>query len=65
MPAQSSEFVGDIPSHYDAELGPNIFIDYAADIAARAAALGAKQTLELAALCAAFRSALPASVCTE
>lgn len=49
MPGQSNEFVGDIPRYYDIELGPNIFNDYAADMAARAAALKPARTLELAA----------------
>jgi SAM-dependent methyltransferase len=29
MSTNSSSFVGDIPSHYDSGLGPNIFVDYA------------------------------------
>jgi SAM-dependent methyltransferase len=49
MPGQASEFVGDIPAHYDAELGPNIFEGYAADMAARAKAFAPTRTLELAA----------------
>lgn len=49
MPGAPNQFVGEIPHWYDTELGPNIFADYAADIAARAAALRPARTLELAA----------------
>ncbi|MFT3727290.1 MAG: methyltransferase domain-containing protein [Terricaulis sp.] len=49
MSGAPSDFVGDIPFRYDTELGPNIFADYAADMAARAAALRPQRTLELAA----------------
>jgi SAM-dependent methyltransferase len=49
MSGSASQFVGDIPAHYDAELGPNIFADYADDLAARARACAPARTLELAA----------------
>jgi hypothetical protein len=38
MSDNQSAFVGSIPEHYDRNLGPIIFTDYAADIARRAAA---------------------------
>ena len=44
-----STFVGSIPLHYDTGLGPNIFVDYAGDMAARAAALAPTDVLEMAA----------------
>ena len=49
MPETASNFVGTIPENYDKGLGPNIFVDYAEDIARRAAATGATRVLELAA----------------
>jgi len=49
MSRSANEFVGDIPTWYDSQLGPNIFADYAGDIAGRAAALNPARTLELAA----------------
>lgn len=49
MTGSASQFVGDVPGIYDRNLGPNIFQDYAADIAARAAALKPSNVLELAA----------------
>lgn len=42
-------FVGSIPQHYDQGLGPMIFVDYAADIARRAAAGKPARVLETAA----------------
>ncbi len=45
----SASFVGSIPQHYDSGLGPNIFADYAEDIASRAAALRPAHVLEMAA----------------
>jgi SAM-dependent methyltransferase len=44
-----ARFAGDIPENYDRGLGPHIFVDYAADMAARAAALKPTSVLELAA----------------
>ncbi|MGE0828454.1 MAG: class I SAM-dependent methyltransferase [Hyphomonadaceae bacterium] len=49
MSANASQFVGDIPQTYDSGLVPNIFEDYAADIARRAIALKPASVLELAA----------------
>ena len=57
MSASASQFVGDIPGHYDAGLGPNIFAPFAADIARRAAALKPSRVLELAAGSSAARCA--------
>jgi ubiquinone/menaquinone biosynthesis C-methylase UbiE len=56
-------FIGSIPQHYDQGLGPLIFVDYAADIARRAAALNPARVLETAAgtgiVTRALRDALP------
>ena len=49
MTSESIRFVGNIPQHYDAGLGPMIFVDYAADIARRVAALHPSRVLETAA----------------
>ena len=49
MCGDAASFVGNIPEHYDSGLGPIIFIDYAADIARRAAASGPARVLETAA----------------
>jgi ubiquinone/menaquinone biosynthesis C-methylase UbiE len=49
MADNASRFVGNIPANYDAGLGPNIFSDYADDMAHRAAALRPSRVLELAA----------------
>ena len=38
MSDQAAHFTGGIPASYDSGLGPNIFIDYAADLARRATA---------------------------
>ena len=45
----ANQFVGSIPENYDNGLGPNIFVDYADDLARRAGAAGASDVLELAA----------------
>lgn len=64
-PGEATAFIGNIPKNYDEGLGPHIFIDYAADIAARAAALEAGDVLELAAgtgiVSRQLRDALPAA----
>jgi hypothetical protein len=39
MTSDAARFVGSIPDHYDECLVPVIFIDYAEDLARRAAAL--------------------------
>jgi SAM-dependent methyltransferase len=49
MNDSTSKFVGSIPENYDKGLGPNIFHDYADDLARRAGATGAADVLELAA----------------
>ena len=49
MSQDASSFVGSIPDFYDRCLGPNIFVDYADDIATRVAAHSPKRVLELAA----------------
>jgi SAM-dependent methyltransferase len=49
MSQDPSSFVGSIPEFYDRNLGPNIFVDYADDIARRVAAASPKRVLELAA----------------
>lgn len=56
-------FVGNIPHHYDEGLGPIIFVDAAAEMARRVAALAPKRVLETAAgtgiVTRALRKALP------
>lgn len=58
-----ASFVGSIPQHYDEGLGPIIFVDAAADLAARVAALRPRRVLETAAgtgiVTRALRDALP------
>ena len=49
MTEEASRFVGSIPEHYDAGLGPHIFEGYAEDLAGRVAALDPAAVLELAA----------------
>ena len=49
MSGDAASFVGNIPEHYDGGLGPVIFVDYAADIARRAAACSPARVLETAA----------------
>jgi len=49
MSTDATSFVGTIPAHYDRDLGPLIFADYAADTARRVAALGPTRVLETAA----------------
>ncbi|MEA3011724.1 MAG: hypothetical protein QOD42_269 [Sphingomonadales bacterium] len=63
MSATDVAFAGSIPALYDQYLGPLLFAPYAADIAARAAALGPRRILETAAgtgiVTAALARALP------
>ena len=58
-----ASFVGSIPEHYDAGLGPIIFVDAAADMARRATALKPGRVLETAAgtgiVTRALRNGLP------
>jgi SAM-dependent methyltransferase len=49
MAGEPSGYVGNIPQHYDRNLGPLLFTDYAADIAGRVAALNPRRVLETAA----------------
>lgn len=49
MKDDAARFVGDIPKHYDQGMGPIIFVDYAAEMAERVAALGPARVLETAA----------------
>jgi ubiquinone/menaquinone biosynthesis C-methylase UbiE len=49
MSGDSASFVGNIPENYDQYLGPNIFVDYAADIAQRAVTRRPARVLEIAA----------------
>jgi ubiquinone/menaquinone biosynthesis C-methylase UbiE len=47
--AGASGYIGNIPQHYDRNLGPLLFTDYAADIARRVATLNPRRVLETAA----------------
>ena len=49
MTNNAAAFTGDIPRHYDEGLGPLLFVEYADDIARRAAAYAPKRVLEIAA----------------
>jgi SAM-dependent methyltransferase len=49
MVDDAADFTGSIPHHYDQGLGPNIFVDYAAEMAKRAAACAPARVLETAA----------------
>ena len=66
MPTTDLTFAGSIPALYDRYLGPLIFAGYAADLAARAAALRPTRVLETAAgtgiVTRALRAALPEAV---
>ncbi len=59
-------FIGSIPQHYDENLGPLIFVDYAADISHRVAACHPARVLETAAgtgiVTRRLRDLLPAGV---
>jgi hypothetical protein len=48
MPGDASEYIGNIPQHYDRNLGPLLFVDYAADISRRVAACSPQRVLEIA-----------------
>ena len=60
----AAAFTGSIPEHYDRNLGPILFVDYAEDIARRTAASGPGRVLETAAgtgiVTRKLRDALPA-----
>jgi len=49
MSNTSANFIGDIPSYYDTGLGPNIFVDYADNLAKRCGNITATKVVELAA----------------
>lgn len=49
MSSNAASFVGDIPSHYDRGLGPNIFVDYADRLAERCHEIKPSNVIELAA----------------
>ena len=49
MTQVTSRFIGNVPEHYDAGLGPVLFTDCAEDMARRAASTGAMNVLEIAA----------------
>lgn len=63
--SNDASFVGSIPQHYDRGMGPMIFVDYAADIAQRVAAVNPARVLETAAgtgiVTRKLRDALPAA----
>ncbi len=62
MTSADSAFQGSIPEFYDRCLGPFLFEPYAADLAARAAALGPKRILETAAGTGIVTAALAAAL---
>jgi len=49
MESGFARFANDVPEHYDHGLGPHIFVDFARDLAARAAAANPRRLLEVAA----------------
>lgn len=65
MFAQAARFTGTMPTHYDSALGPQLFLDYAADLTQRVIAGKAARVLEIAAgtgiVTRMLRSALPPS----
>src|ERR1041385_713039 len=66
MAGDATEYIGNIPQHYDRNLGPLLFVDYAADISRRVAAYRPQQVLEIAAgtgiVTRQLRNQLPAGV---
>lgn len=66
MASDASGFVGDIPKHYDAGLGPNIFEYFAGQVAAKSASFSPQMVLEVAAgtgfVSRFLRDALPGDV---
>jgi SAM-dependent methyltransferase len=50
MNDQAAQFAGTIPENYDSGLGPHLFVDFAADLARRAAAAKPGRVLEIAAV---------------
>ena len=65
MIEQAAHFAGTIPENYDSGLGPHLFVDFAADVARRAAATKPGRVLETAAgtgiVTRMLRDALPGS----
>ena len=63
MAGETHGYVGNIPQHYDRNLGPLLFAEYAVDIARRVAILNPRRVLETAAgtgiVTRALRDALP------
>jgi ubiquinone/menaquinone biosynthesis C-methylase UbiE len=63
MAGETHGYVGNIPQHYDRNLGPLLFTEYAADIARRVASLNPRRVLETAGgtgiVTRALRDALP------
>ena len=49
MSSNSARFVGDIPSHYDTGLGPNVFFDFADRLTKRCTDIAASDVVEIAA----------------
>src|SRR5258707_9488517 len=66
MAGDATDYVGNVPQHYDRNLGPLLFADYAADISGRVAACRPQRVLELAAgtgiVTRQLRNLLPAGV---
>ncbi|HEX3162384.1 MAG TPA: methyltransferase domain-containing protein [Pseudolabrys sp.] len=66
MAGDATEYIGNIPQQYDRNLGPVLFVDYAADISRRVAAYSPQQVLEIAAgtgiVTRQLRNQLPAGV---
>jgi ubiquinone/menaquinone biosynthesis C-methylase UbiE len=66
MAGDPAEYIGNIPQHYDQNLGPVLFVDYAADISRRVAACSPQRVLEIAAgtgiVTRQLRDLLPAGV---
>lgn len=62
-----ANFTGSVPEHYDRDLGPALFVGYAADLARRVAAHNPTQVLETAAgtgfVTRRLRDLLPAGTC--
>ena len=49
MPDKASEFIGEIPEHYDTGLGPNLFVDFADRLTSECCSRPAEKVIELAA----------------
>jgi len=66
MTDDAAGYIGNIPEHYDRDLVPLVFADYATDISLRVAACSPPQVLELVAgtgiVTRQLRNSLPAGV---